>query len=78
VKGRSRFTLAKIWATIAIGRNPDGPELETIRTPEFTLETEPRQYVSIDGEPITQTPLQVAVARQALNILVPRKRNDIR
>jgi diacylglycerol kinase family enzyme len=34
--------------------------------------------VSIDGEPVTRTPIHVRVARQALLLMVTRDRSEIR
>jgi YegS/Rv2252/BmrU family lipid kinase len=77
VKGQSRIALAINWLAIAAGRIPNDRDMETITATKFSLETVPAQYVSIDGEPATQTPLQLTIARQALNIIVPRQRDDI-
>jgi diacylglycerol kinase family enzyme len=41
------------------------------------VETEPRQYVSIDGEAVAQTPIRVSVGREALRIMVPQERDDL-
>jgi diacylglycerol kinase family enzyme len=55
-----------------------GPEvLESLRADAFTIDTDPRQYVSIDGEAVTQTPIRVGVAREALRIMAPQDREDL-
>jgi YegS/Rv2252/BmrU family lipid kinase len=77
VKGRSKGTLAKVWAQIGMGIRP-GPEvLENLRADAFTIDPDPRQYVSIDGEAVTQTPIRVGVAREALRIMAPQDREDL-
>ena len=51
---------------------PFGPsDLEVIRVPELTIDTVPQQYVAVDGEVITQTPIRVSVAREALHLMTP-------
>ena len=77
VKGRSRLTLAKVWAKIAMRMSRSRDEVDSLRAPAFVLQTDPVQYVSIDGEPVAQTPLSFGVARQALKIMVPRSRSDL-
>jgi len=52
---------------------PFGPsDLEVIRVPELTIDTVPQQYVAVDGEVITQTPIRVSVAREALHLMTPQ------
>jgi YegS/Rv2252/BmrU family lipid kinase len=71
LKGSSKWALAKKWARIALGV-PFGPsDLEVIRVPELTIDTVPQQYVAVDGEVITQTPIRVSVAREALHLMTP-------
>jgi diacylglycerol kinase family enzyme len=71
LKGPSKWALAKKWARIALGV-PFGPsDLEIIRVPELTIDAVPQQYVAVDGEVITQTPIRVSVAREALHLMAP-------
>ena len=71
LKGASKWALAKKWARIAFGV-PFGPsDLEVIRVPELTIDTVPQQYVAVDGEVTTQTPIRVSVAREALHLMTP-------
>jgi diacylglycerol kinase family enzyme len=63
--------LAKKWARIALGA-PFGPsDLEVIKAPELIIDAVPQQYVAVDGEVITQTPIRVSVARKALHLMTP-------
>lgn len=72
VNGPSRWNLVRTWWAIARGRRPD-PEIVTeISVHDVVIEAEPRQYVSIDGEVAVQTPIHVAVAHEALNLMVRR------
>lgn len=76
IRGRSRYALLRAWARIGAGR-PLGPaDLEVVRTRDLTLTAEPPQYVSIDGEVVTQTPINVGVARQALRFMAPQNFPD--
>jgi diacylglycerol kinase family enzyme len=69
LKGSSKWALAKKWARIALGV-PFGPsDLEVIRVPELTIDSVPQQYVAVNGEVITQTPIRVWVAREALRLM---------
>lgn len=43
-----------------------------LRGTRFTITTEPSLFVSIDGEAIERTPIEVSVARQALRIMAPQ------
>jgi diacylglycerol kinase family enzyme len=73
LKGPSKWALAKKWARIALGV-PLGPsDLEIIRVPELTIDTVPQQHVAVDGEVITQTPIRVSVARDALYLMTPEE-----
>ena len=47
------------------------PDLEVLRVPELTIDTVPQQYVAVDGEVITQTPIRVSLAREALHLMTP-------
>jgi YegS/Rv2252/BmrU family lipid kinase len=77
ITGRSRWSILTFWARAILGMKAQGSDVEVLRATELTLETDPRQYVSIDGEPLVQTPIRARVARQALFVTVPREREDI-
>jgi YegS/Rv2252/BmrU family lipid kinase len=77
VKGRSPTLLARVWGTLAMGRRPSTEELASFQRRTFTIETDPPQYVSIDGEAVTRTPVRVSVAGNALRIIAPRARDDL-
>jgi YegS/Rv2252/BmrU family lipid kinase len=71
LKGPTKWVLARKWARIALGL-PFGPsDLEIISVPELTIDAVPQQYVAVDGEVITQTPIRVSVARAALHLMTP-------
>jgi YegS/Rv2252/BmrU family lipid kinase len=71
LKGSSKWALAKKWARTALGA-PFGPaDIEVLRVPELIIDTVPKQYVAIDGEVITQTPIRVSVTPDALFLMAP-------
>jgi YegS/Rv2252/BmrU family lipid kinase len=72
IKGRSKWTLAREWLRIALRQGLDPRDLAIVRARDITLEATPRQYVSIDGEVVTQTPIRIRVAPEALRIMVPQ------
>jgi YegS/Rv2252/BmrU family lipid kinase len=71
LKGRSKWALAKEWARLAFSAPFAPGDIEFLQAPELTIDTVPRQYVSVDGEVITQTPINVSVAHQGLLLIVP-------
>lgn len=77
IRGTSKWTLVKVWARVSWGMRPRPEDLTILRTRDLVIKTEPKQYVSIDGEAVTQTPIRVTVAREALLIMVPRNRDDL-
>lgn len=76
VLGRSGWTLAKSWVRSSLGRR-DKRELVSIRTTGLRIETVPPMRVSVDGEVLATTPVDVSVARQALKLMVPAERTDL-
>ena len=79
ITGRSRLSIARFWSRAVMGaRNSvDDEDVHMIRSPELVIEAVPPQYVSIDGEPVTRTPIRAHVARQALLLMVPRDQAGI-
>ncbi len=77
IKGTSAWTLAVVWLRNVLGLRQRPADLDIIRTADLLLETHPAQYVSIDGEAVTQTPVRISVAREALLLMVPSERTDL-
>lgn len=72
LKGPSRWAIAKEWSRASLGL-PFGPsDLEVLRIPELEIDTVPKQDVAIDGEVLTQTPIRVSIARNALHVVTPQ------
>lgn len=76
LKGPSKWALAKEWARLALGASFDQGDIETFSAPELVIDAIPKQHVAIDGEVITQTPIRVSVARNALLLMVPDRFAD--
>ena len=76
VKGRSLARLVKVWAQITTGIAPPRDHLVAMRGTRFTITTDPSHYVSIDGEAVAKTPIDVEIARQALRVMVPHDRSN--
>ncbi|WP_419815051.1 diacylglycerol/lipid kinase family protein [Glacieibacterium sp.] len=72
VTGRNGWTLAKSWALSAAGRQ-GGEALVSLRTKGLRIVTDPPMSVSIDGEVMAKTPIEVSVARQVLKLMVPHE-----
>jgi YegS/Rv2252/BmrU family lipid kinase len=77
VTGRSGWTLAKSWALAAIGRR-DEVTLVSHRSARLRIETEPAMQISVDGEVLCRTPVDVSVARQVLAVMVPTAQTEVR
>ncbi len=77
VKGRTAARLAKVWAQVYIGIAPSLDTIAVMRGTKFRIETDPVHYVSIDGEAVAQTPIDVSVVKQALRIMASRDRTDL-
>jgi YegS/Rv2252/BmrU family lipid kinase len=74
ITGRSRWNLVQAWWAV-VTRRPLGPAIaEEFTVTDALIETEPRQYVSIDGEVAARTPVRLTVAREALMLMVPSRR----
>lgn len=71
VVGRSRRRLAMDWYAKFFKLSDRNAHTEEIRGTSFTLNTKPRRKISIDGEVLARTPVQVKVAKMAIEIAVP-------
>ena len=76
VTGRNGWTLARSWALSALGRR-GGDGLVSLRTAKMRIETDPPMSVSVDGEVLAKTPIDISVARQVLKIMVPKDQADL-
>jgi len=71
VVGRSRFDLACDWYAKFFKLRDRNAHTEEFRGTSFKLDTVPRHRISIDGEVLARTPVQVKVAQKAIEVAVP-------
>jgi len=71
VVGKSKVSLAKSWLGALIGLTRNAGEVKEFRARQFRIETTPRLDVAIDGETSVKTPIEVSVARAAIDVAVP-------
>ncbi len=69
---RSRAQFLRAWGLFLLGRHVSLPEANYFATRELRVETDPIQWLDVDGEVVGSTPAHFAVADRALRILVPR------
>jgi YegS/Rv2252/BmrU family lipid kinase len=70
IKGRSPWSLVSAWLRIMLRRREPPESLEVVRARELSIEAVPAQYVSIDGEVVTRTPIKAGIAPEALRVMV--------
>ncbi|HTV73168.1 MAG TPA: diacylglycerol kinase family protein [Candidatus Acidoferrales bacterium] len=69
--GLSHFELARMYATLALGRHAELPDAQHFTAQSVYVRTRPRQRISIDGETWGKTPARFSIAQKALRVLVP-------
>jgi diacylglycerol kinase (ATP) len=69
----TRWQMVRMWLTFFLGNARQAKEARYFVTPEVTIETDPPQYMNVDGEVTTQTPVRFTVASEALKIMAPMK-----
>ena len=69
----TRWQMAKMWLTFFLGQARQAKETRYFVTPEVRIETNPQQYLNVDGEVTSQTPANFKVAPEALKIMAPLK-----
>ena len=73
LRGPSKWALVKEWARNALGAPFVPGDVEVLSASELTIDTVPKQHVAVDGEVITQTPIRVSVAREALLLMASKE-----
>jgi diacylglycerol kinase family enzyme len=71
VTGRSQTRLVWDWFAKYFKLPARHAATEEFHGRRFTLETDPRQSLSIDGEVSSRTPMTVEVAERAIEVVVP-------
>jgi diacylglycerol kinase (ATP) len=73
----NRWQMLNLWIAFFLGKYTAFSEAKYFRTREMRIETDPPQYINVDGEITTQTPVTVCIAPEALRIMVPQSFQDI-
>jgi YegS/Rv2252/BmrU family lipid kinase len=71
IKGPGKWALGRAWGHLVLGVRDDPLSIPTIRGRQIDISATPPQYVSVDGEVVTQTPVRISIAPGALQIIVP-------
>jgi YegS/Rv2252/BmrU family lipid kinase len=69
--GPSKWAIPREWGRVTFNLPLKTSNLEVVRAAQLSIETTPPQDVAIDGEVLTQTPINVSVARKALHVMTP-------
>lgn len=72
VVGRSLVRLALDWYSKFFKLRDRNAHTQEFRGKAFSLDTKPRLRISIDGEVLARTPVQVSIARKAVSVAVPQ------
>ena len=71
VRDVSKFKLLCLFPTVFFGRHLSMAEVEYFQAERLQLETEEPSDVYADGEFVCRTPIEVSVAKRALQVIVP-------
>lgn len=72
----NRWQMLKLWIAFLLGKYTAFAEAKYFRTHEICIEADPPQYLDVDGEKTTQTPVKVSLAPEALKVMVPQSFQD--
>ncbi|MET0745678.1 MAG: YegS/Rv2252/BmrU family lipid kinase [Microvirga sp.] len=72
IAGPSPWSLGKVWMRIVLGRPIDPSLVRIFRARTIEIAAEPQQFVSVDGEVVTQTPARISIMPGALRLMVPQ------
>lgn len=67
----SKRRFLKRWTRIALRLSPQSDDIDVFSAPSMIINCDPPQDVSIDGEVVARTPIEVGIAREALLVMVP-------
>ena len=71
VQNMNKVKLFCLFPTIYFGRHLSIPQVEYSQTERLRVETDHPNDVYADGEYVCRTPIEVAVVRKALRVIVP-------
>ena len=73
----NRWQILKLWIAFSLGNYTAFSDAKYFRTREIRIEADPPQYIDVDGEKTTQTPVTVSLAPEALKVMVPQSFQDV-
>lgn len=73
----NRWQMLELWIAFFLGKYTAFSEVKYFTTREVRIETDPFQYISVDGEITTQTPVNISLAPEALKVMVPQTFKDL-
>lgn len=76
LKSASKRRFLARWTRIALRLPTRSDDLEITKAASLTIACAPPQDVSIDGEVVARTPIDVGIAREALLMMVPQAFDD--
>jgi diacylglycerol kinase (ATP) len=71
IRHMNKLRLFCLFPTVYFGRHLSIPQVEYFQTERLKLETDEPQDVYADGEYVCRTPIEVRIARAALQVIVP-------
>lgn len=73
----NRWQMLELWIAFFLGKYTALSKAKYFITNEVQIETEPLQYMNVDGETTSQTPVTVSLAPEALKVMVPQSFEDV-
>lgn len=73
----SRYQMLRRWLELLLGHGKSTMGAYYFTTQKVRIETSTPQYVDVDGEVVTQTPVEISVASDVLTIMVPQDFKDL-
>ncbi|MDA8227087.1 MAG: YegS/Rv2252/BmrU family lipid kinase [Desulfitobacterium hafniense] len=73
----NRWDMLKLWIAFLLKNLTSFSQARFFKTKEILIEAIPSQYVKVDGEITTKTPISITLAPEALKVMVPNNFKDI-
>lgn len=74
---QNRWQMLKLWAAFLLQKPDAFSQARFFRTREILLEAMPPQYVEVDGEITTNTPISITLVPEALMLMAPADFKDM-
>lgn len=72
-----RWQMLQRWLELLLGYGKSSRGAYYFTTQKVRIETDTPQYVEVDGEVVTQTPIEIVVAPDVLTMIVPQDFRDV-